>query len=297
MGIRRVARRLLNASRLAREPLFSPPGHFYSPISSSDDAVRAKAQRGDLARNEGFDLRVDAQLDVASRIAPLWSNFSPSTWDRYAPNSMYGESDGAVYHSMLRSLRPKTVIEVGSGFSSAIALDVRDQDLPGLNLIFIEPYPERLLSLLQERDRASTTLHRKAVQDVPIEVFDALERDDILFIDSTHVSKPGSDVNWLLFRVLPRLKPGVVVHVHDIFYPFEYRDSWLTERRSWNEAYLLRAFLSFNSAYQIEFFNSWVWQDHPEIIRKYLPAQENARPGSIWLRRTDLIALHEGTPG
>jgi predicted O-methyltransferase YrrM len=284
MNFRRVGRQVLNATSLAREPLFSPPGHFYSPISSRADADRARQQRDDLALNEGFDLREDRQLEVAARIAPKWSEFS-TTWNRFAPNPMYGESDGAVYYSMLATLRPKNVVEVGSGFSSAIALDIRDRELADLNLTFIEPYPERLLNLLADGDSATTALHRNAVQDVPIEVFDSLGTDDILFIDSTHVSKPGSDVNWLLFRVLPRLRPGVIIHVHDIFYPFEYRESWLQERRSWNEAYLLRAFLSFNTAFQIEFFNSWLWQEHPEVVQKFLPTQEHEQPGSIWLRR------------
>ncbi len=186
---------------------------------------------------------------------------------------------------MLTTLRPKRVVEVGSGFSSAIALDVRDQELPNLELTFIEPHPSRLLKVLKESDNRSATIHRNAIQDVPVELFDVLNKDDILFIDSTHVSKSGSDVNWLFFRVLPRLKPGVIVHIHDIFFPFEYIDSWLTQRRSWNESYLLLSFLSYNDAFQIMFFNSWIWQKRPEVVRRYLPEGTNDEPGSIWLRR------------
>jgi predicted O-methyltransferase YrrM len=283
--LRRFARQALNASRIMREPLFSPPGHFYSPISSIADGSRARAQRPGLALDAGYDLRAEEQLEFADRLGPKWADFSTS-WRRYNPvNRMYGSSDGAVYYSMLTTLRPKKVVEVGSGFSSAIALDCRDQQLHDLELTFIEPYPERLLGLLKEGDKSTTTLHQSAVQDVPIEVFDVLDNGDILFIDSTHVSKPGSDVNLLLFRVLPRLKPGVIVHVHDIFYPFEYPDEWLTERRSWNESYLLRSFLSYNNAFQITLFNSWIWQEHPEVVQRYLPESSNERPGSIWFRR------------
>lgn len=285
MKLRRSVRQALNATRMIREPLFSPPGHFYSPISSAADARRAVVQRPALALDEGYDLCAEGQLEAARLIGPKWSEFSNS-WDRYSPaNSMYGPSDGAVYYSMLTTLRPKNVIEVGSGFSSAIALDVRDQQLHDLKLTFIEPYPERLLGLLTDADRATTTLHRAAVQDVPIDAFDVLDSGDILFIDSTHVSKPGSDVNWLFFRVLPRLKPGVVIHVHDIFYPFEYCDGWLTERRSWNESYLLRSFLSYNNEFNIIFFSSWIWQERPEVVRRYLPGCSDDNPGSIWFRR------------
>lgn len=285
MKMRRAARQVLNAGRTFREPLFSPPGHFYSPVSGKADAERARAQRQGLALNEFYDLRPHEQLDLARVLGPKWVDF-PGSWRRYTPkNAMYGLSDAVVYYSVLTTLRPKRVMEVGCGFSSAVALDFRDRELPELNLTFIEPYPDRLLGLLEDGDESTTTLYRQPVQDIPVEAFDVLERDDILFIDSTHVSKPGSDVNWLFFRVLPRLKPGVVVHIHDIFFPFEYPDSWLAERRSWNESYLLRAFLSYNEAFQIMFFNSWIWQEHPEIVRQYFSECAGERPGSIWLRR------------
>ncbi|BDX34720.1 hypothetical protein TUM20985_52670 [Mycobacterium antarcticum] len=249
------------------------------------DAGRARDQRADMQLDEGYELHVDEQLVMANRLGPKWSHFSKS-WDRYSPDNVwFGLGDGAVYYSMLTTLRPKRVVEVGSGFSSAIALDVRDSELPDMELTFIEPYPKRLLGLLKGRDPAATTIHRKAVQDVPVETFDILDEGDILFIDSTHVSKPGSDVNWLLFRILPRLKPGVIVHVHDIFYPFEYPETWLRERRSWNESYLLRSFLSYNSSFEILFFSSWVWQKHPEIVARYFPDAAHESPGSLWLRR------------
>lgn len=278
-----VASQLLNAVRTMK--LWMPPGHYYSPISSVADAARARAQRAGLELNDAYDLHAAEQVELADVLGPKWAEFSKS-WCRYNPkNSWYGLSDGAVYYSMLTTLRPKRVVEVGSGFSSAIALDVRDQELPNLELTFIEPHPSRLLKVLKESDNRSATIHRNAIQDVPVELFDVLNKDDILFIDSTHVSKSGSDVNWLFFRVLPRLKPGVIVHIHDIFFPFEYIDSWLTQRRSWNESYLLLSFLSYNDAFQIMFFNSWIWQKRPEVVRRYLPEGTNDEPGSIWLRR------------
>jgi predicted O-methyltransferase YrrM len=281
--LRRAARQVLNAARTMR--LFSPPGHYYSPVSSVADADRARAQRTGLEINEAYDLRAAEQVEFADRLGPKWADFSKS-WCRYNPtNSWYGLSDGAVYYSMLTTLRPKHVMEVGSGFSSAIVLDVRDQQLHDLELTFIDPRPKRLLRLIKEGDNTTITLYKKAVQDVPIEAFDVLGKGDILFIDSSHVSKPGSDINWLFFRVLPRLKPGVVVHMHDIFFPFEYPDSWLAQRRSWNESYLLRSFLSYNNVFQIMFFNSWIWQKHPEVVGRYLPDGTNDEPGSIWLRR------------
>jgi Methyltransferase domain len=143
----------------------------------------------------------------------------------------------------------------------------------------IEPYPARLRSLLRPDD--AVTVLEQPVQDVPLELFDKLGADDILFIDSSHVAKAGSDVTWLLLHVLPRLAPGVVVHVHDIFWPFAYPAGWLAERRDWNEAYFLHAFLSGNASWEILLFASWLWQQHPELIPANLASQQ---PGSLWMR-------------
>lgn len=291
MNLRRAARQVLNASTLARQPLYSPPGHFYSPVSSVSDSHRATAQLPTMSALDGLDLRADAQLELADVLGPLWAEF-PGSWRRYRPeNRMYNLADGAVYHSVLRSFRPRRVIEIGSGFSSAVALDLRDQERPDLELTFVEPYPERLFGLLETADHCTITLFRTPVQDVPLDLYDQLEADDVLLIDSTHVSKAGSDVNWLFFHVLPRLRPGVLVHVHDVFFPFEYPEQWLAERRSWNECYLLRAFLSFNTSFEIVLFSSWLWEEHPEVVGRYLPEAVGGGPGNIWLRRTG-VGVH-----
>lgn len=239
-------------------------------------------------RTQGpLDLRVDEQLAFADLIAPKWPEFSRS-WSRYTnpTNGSFGLCDGAVYYSMLTTLRPNHIVEVGSGFTSAIALDVRDQELQDLQLTFIDPNPARLDEMLKGNDYTQTTIHRDLVQNVPIELFDVLEKDDILFIDSSHVSKKGSDVNWLFFEVLPQLRPGVIVHIHDVFFPFEYPDAWLD--RGFNEMYLLRAFLSYNNEFQIMFFNSWFWREHTDIVSLYFPEGAIGNPGSIWLRKASV---------
>ena len=237
-------------------------------------------------RTQGpLDLRVEEQLALADLIAPKWPEFSQS-WSRFTnpTNGVFGLCDGAVYYSMLTTVRPKRIVEVGSGFSSAIALDVRDQELQDLQLTFVDPNPVRLYELLRENDYAQATIHRDLVQNVPLEVFDILDKDDILFIDSSHVSGKGSDVNFLFFQVLPRLQSGVIVHLHDIFFPFEYPDVWTD--CPFNEMYLLQAFLSYNNVFQIMFFNSWYWREHNDAVRRYFPEGAIGRPGSIWLRKT-----------
>jgi hypothetical protein len=144
----------------------------------------------------------------------------------------------------------------------------------------IEPNPDRLLGLLQQSDLVEVIA--APVQNVPLATFTSLESGDVLFIDSTHVAKAGSDVVWLFLHVLPRLASGVMVHVHDVFWPFEYPSEWLREGRDWNEDYLLNAFLCHNDAWRIELFSSWLWQHRPELVPLDLRAQ---KPGSFWLRR------------
>lgn len=244
---------------------------------------------------EPLDLRVKEQLALAELLAPKWHEFSQS-WSRFTnpTNGVFELADAAVYYSILTKFRPKHIVEVGSGFSSAIALDVRDHELHDLNVTFIDPNPARLYSLLNENDHTKITLHADLVQNVPSELFDALEKNDILFIDSTHVIGKGSDVNWLFFQVLPRLRPGVIVHLHDIFFPFEYPDAWA----NWpfNEIYLLRAFLSYNDMFQIIFFNSWFWREHNDIVSRFLPEGVRAKPGSIWLQKATQLRRQSRPP-
>lgn len=112
-----------------------------------------------------------------------------------------------------------------------------------------------------------------------------MEANDILFIDSTHVSKVNSDVNRLFFEILPRLKSGVYIHLHDIFYPFTYPNQWLQEKRSWNEAYILHAFLQFNTNFKIIFFNTCLNYLYPDDFAKILPLSQNNTGGSIWIQK------------
>jgi hypothetical protein len=156
----------------------------------------------------------------------------------------------------------------------------------GIRLTFIDPYPETLHSVLRETDRKSAEILSARVQNVVPDVFQALEANDILFIDSTHVSRTGSDVNFLFFDVLPRLNPGVYVHFHDIFYPFEYPQDWVYEGRAWNEAYLLRAFLTNNDSFSIVIWNDYLARFHRERLASLMPECMKNTGASIWIRRT-----------
>jgi len=278
-----LIRRTVSTARAVRavvaHPPYATPGDFYSPLTTNDDISRPLNWAG----APGVDMREEEQLAMASRLGPLLAE--PPPGPRYkAANDMYGPGDAAVFRAMLAQLRPVRLIEVGSGYSTALALDEteRNSDLSDLEITCVEPYPERLLKLLKVTDCDRLTLLRQPVQELPLATYERLGPRDVLFIDSTHVVKAGSDVVWLFLHVLPVLAPGVIVHIHDVFWPFEYPETWLRQHRDWTEAYLAHAFLLGNSHWHIMFFSSWFWHCHGKLVPKSLAQEE---PGSLWIRK------------
>ena len=191
-----------------------------------------------------------------------------------------------MLRAMIAHFKPKNVIEVGSGFSSACMLDAVDHvGLSDFTMTCIDPDADRLRSRLREEDHSRVDIIEGLVQDVPVSTFSKLNENDILFIDSTHVLKTASDVHYELFSILPSLNKGVLVHFHDIQYPFEYPRQWLFEdNRSWNEIYALRAFLTYNSAFEVVFWNGLFAHRQRELVHETNPLFLKNPGGSIWLR-------------
>lgn len=293
---RRRAMPLHSGARDLLEPWVTP-GHFYSPFPDLEDVERRSATIFDVTRDPtGIDLRESEQLALFDSLAELLREdlpFPPDTssggdseFRYYFENPAYSWSDGMILHALLRHIRPRRVVEVGSGYSSAMTLDTTERWLDrGVEVVFVEPHTELLRSLLRPGDEDRVTIHEAAVQDVPFHVFTALDDGDILFVDSTHVVKAGSDVNHIFFEVLPRLAVGVWVHLHDVFFPFEYPMEWLREGRAWQEAYLLRAFLTGNDGFEIRWFQSFMWMRHGALLESRLPAIAKNTGGNIWLQK------------
>lgn len=139
--------------------------------------------------------------------------------------------------------------------------------------------------LLRPDDFEHVDLIEKNLQEIDVAVFAHLRDGNVLFVDSTHVSKTDSDVNHLLFKILPSLERGVYIHFHDIPYPFEYPRDWVYQGRAWNEAYILRAFLQYNSDCEIAFFNSFLANMHAERLFNEIPQLKGQAGTRIWLRR------------
>jgi predicted O-methyltransferase YrrM len=273
---------------------FAPPGHFYSPIPDLQEVeVDAARLFGDQRPSlVGIDLRPQAQIEIIQSIGALvkTSEFSmdqTSSKRFYWQNIQYGLADAFTLVGMLRLLRPRRVIEVGSGFSSAAMFDaIPAGDATSPHYTFIEPFPARLRSLLQPDDADRFDLLERRVQDVPLSTFTELEANDLLFIDSSHVVKTGGDVVYLLTEVIPRLAQGVVIHIHDIFYPFEIPESWVRGGRAWAETYLVKAFLQFNSSFEITVFIHWLHTQEPDVLAAIDPLLERGGGSSLYFRRT-----------
>jgi predicted O-methyltransferase YrrM len=188
---------------------------------------------------------------------------------------------------MVCEVRPARIIEVGSGHTSALLLDTNERHFDGrIECAFIEPYPQLLRSLLKPADLPGVKIIERQLQDVDLALFTTLRAGDILFIDSSHVAKAGSDLLTLFFEVLPRLNPGTLVHFHDVFHRFEYPAHWLHEGRVWNEQYILRAFLQFNADFKIKLFTHYMISRNPEWFRHHMPNCFRNTGGHIWITRT-----------
>jgi predicted O-methyltransferase YrrM len=258
-------------------PLY-PSGDFYSPISRIEDAMAAKARLAGQYEFPGIDLNLQEQLTLLKKCTPLAAHIpfseQPSGTSRfYLDNEYFSFSDATIYYLLLRHFQPRRVIEIGSGFSSACLLDTLEHHGIPSTCTFIDPDFSRLKNLLRQEDfeNPSRIFLEKKVQEIEPDLFESLEANDFLFIDSTHISKTGSDVNHIVFEVLPSLKPGVIIHFHDFFPQFEYPDEWLLEGVHFNEQYMVRCFLQFNRAFKIMLFMPYLEKFHRSIVEEKLP--------------------------
>jgi hypothetical protein len=269
-----------------------PPGSYYSTLLDIEALERnPKGFTGSSACGwEGINLREEAQRELLAEWLANPSGLPlpdqpDGKWRYFAKNEYFVFGDGFALAQMIAGHRPRRIIEVGSGFSSAVMLDFRDHLGLPMELTFIEPYPERLNTLLRPSDRDTVRLLKEPVQAVPDEEFAALESGDFLFIDSSHVAKVGSDLADIFSRILPRIRQGVFVHFHDIFYPGPYPEAWLRQGRAWNEVLFLQTFLRFNDVFQVEWFNPFAGSRFRDRFAEACPRFLKNPGGSLWLRR------------
>lgn len=264
--------------------------HYYEP------QIRPNGLTPERLRQDrslpGIDLRLDAQRDLLARFrhqaelsdVPF---LRPTDGDGvyWFDNTYFERMDGSIWYSMLRTLKPRTVIEVGSGFSTLIARRALERNaaegVACARHICIEPYEHAWL------DRSGAEVLRERVEEVNPAIFSELGGNDVLFVDSSHVLRPGGDVVVELLEILPRLAPGVVVHVHDIFTPKDYPWEWLFQaHRLWNEQYALEAFLTLNSSFEVVLGVQHAWHAaRREVEAACVPLEGQTAGTSFYIRR------------
>lgn len=271
------------------------PIHFYSPIPDTSRLSPALWDAPD-AHVPGLDFRPDEQLRLLADFRKEYSEEYKRLYQQplnsqgfTIHNKVFGPVDAELLYCMVRSLRPRRIIEVGGGQSSIVidlALQANADQDPEHSCTFevIDPFPPPILSRL----RHLSALHKQRVEEMPLALFSELEAKDILFIDSSHVVRIGNDVHFEYLQLLPSLPRGVYVHIHDIFMPADYPRDWLVRyKRFWNEQYLLQAFLTFNSAYEIVAAAQYLHLFHSNELNRACPSYDPRVhvPGSFWLRR------------
>jgi predicted O-methyltransferase YrrM len=272
-----------------------PLDHFYSPVPNN----RLLASEPDRSRvwpptprsAPGLDWRGEAQVALLAELGrqselPVADGPTGDRRDYHAANEMYSRLDAWMLQALLRHFRPKRMVEVGSGWSTLLSARVNREHLEGsMELTCIEPYPPEFLDAEVE---GVSRIIASQVERLPLDPFFELSDGDVLFIDSSHTVKTGGDVVFLLQEVVPRLASGVVVHFHDIFLPWDYPSEWVFSGRAWNEQYLVRAFLSFNSAFRILLGVGWLSYYRPDALAANLPSYPAAYRdggGSLWIQR------------
>lgn len=273
------------------------PVHYYSPLPDVSKARKNLARWNRESQLPAVGMNVERQASFIQKLKPFSSEcaslpiFSKITEAGYGPG--YGEVEAYFLHCMIRYLKPGRIIEVGSGVSTFFALNALDMNRKDSNhasaeMHCVEPYPSKKLEELQSEKRI--ILQVKEVQDVPASFFESLGENDILFIDSTHAGKIDSDVFYIYLEILPRLKTGVVVHIHDIYFPYltcppEHPVFPLT--MLWNENAICQSFLAFNDAFEILMCQSYLHFKQPSAISDFLSVYDRERhfPSSLWLRR------------
>jgi hypothetical protein len=258
------------------------PNHYYIDYPDVNQLAKTADLWANPSQLAGIETDLDQQAACLRAICGLFSNevrgnphYQTAVSTDCGPG--YGYIEAEALHCVIRSLKPKRIVEVGSGVSTYCILQAAARNETQCAITCVEPYPRQWLR------KADVTLVEKPVQAVPLELFESLGDGDFLFIDSSHTVKTGSDANFLILEVLPRLKPGVVVHLHDIFLPYDYPRDVLRFCFQWQETALLHAFLIGNRNVEILFCLSQLHYARSGVLREVFP-EYRAQPAEKGLR-------------
>jgi hypothetical protein len=266
---------------------------YYSPIPNLEQLPSdIWSRRSSLG---GIDLELEAAIElVEGELAPFVSELEVHDSAPTGPpeffleNGNYEAVDAELLYAIVRARKPRLVMELGSGFTTLlIGKAARRNAAEGHETrhLAFDPFPRP--QILGESPPPPTRFEPISATEVPLDAFAQLGRGDILFVDTTHTVKLGSDVNYIVLDVLPNLASGVIVHFHDVFLPWEYPRGWFEEMQYyWAEQYLLQAFLAFNSEFEVLIPAAAIAEEFPERLAAVVPSfTPGRRPGAFWLKR------------
>lgn len=262
--------------------------HYYEPFVSPSDLRHPLTKDRTIV---GLDLNVPEQLKLMNEFSYTQElsslpHSNPGDLRYYYDNDAFKSGDSEYLYSMIRHFKPRRLVEIGSGFSTLIALEAisknkQEDKSYQCEMICIEPFEHPWLQ------QVDAIIIRTKVEECDPQIFTQLETNDILFIDSSHVIRPQGDVLYLYLEILGQLAPGVLIHTHDIFSPRDYLEEWVINKfRLWNEQYLLEAYLCFNSKFRVIGALNYLWHNHREEISLHCPVlatEPNREPGSFWI--------------
>lgn len=274
------------------------PNHFYEPIPDTrrlNDELWSKHSELvgiEISEKEQIHLLSEFMAKFKDEYEAFPKYKTPIPYQYYINNGSFESVDGEILYCMVRNFKPRKIFEIGSGSSTylstqAILINREENKDYECELTAIDPYPN---SVLKAGFPGLSKLIPENIQNVPISQFNELKENDILFIDSSHILKIGSDVQYEYLQILPRLNKGVLIHAHDIFLPSEYPREWVCKQyRFYTEQYLLQAFLSFNSAFEILWMGNYMHLKHPGKLEKAFSSYDRSKvwPGSFWMRKKE----------
>jgi len=262
---------------------------YYSPLNDCRFLGANRDLWAEPCEPAEIEWNLAGQLETAAEVARYVEELrdipqrgKPGTF--FWNNPFWNNADALVQYGLVRSRQPRRFVEIGCGFSSLLLARALATNETPCRVVQVEPFPDRAIfdALPQDWERHLTILQR-----APLGVFDDLDAGDVLFYDGSHCSKVASDVNWFFFRVLPRLRPGVLIHMHDIFLPSDYPEPWIFERgQTWNEQYLLQAFLMNNERYRVTIANRYLWHHEASTLDRLYGGVQPSYGCSFWMTKS-----------
>lgn len=263
---------------------------YYSPLNDVAFLKENLDLWKDRPSPSTIDWNLSGQLAVAETVGyyveelrDIPQDHQPGKLEYCWNNPMWNNADALVQYGLVRDRKPRRVVEIGCGWSSLLLKRALERNQSPCEVMQIEPYPNPALFELIPKEWHFT---RTPLQRAPFSIFEALQAGDICFYDGSHCSKAASDVNWFFFEILPRLAPGVIIHIHDIFIPNDYPDLWIFERgQTWNEQYLLQAFLMNNRDYRILIGNSFLFKTNAKALEGFYRGVQPPYGCSFWMEK------------